>query len=594
MNLQGLKMYLKNILTVFLSIIFIFLSYNLTYAASRILQGEFSSLEGRLILLADVNKEKRLITVDLRTCTQQSSIKLDNSIKQMIVSEYLPGYIAAGGSRLMIYNIADGKVKQSFDDFIRPVNIISQSDMGEYIAASDGVTVGLYQFQKNGLVKLFTKEFSGSVASVFPDIESNTLYVSERSGKISVWSFSGKLEKNINMELSISALTYDEKTGSFLASTGKGLYSLNKDTFAPEKILNGKILSVMVEEYSSRLQVMTNQGYTVYDYPAMRAVINLEGINGSIIKSNAPNVAAVSGLNYIRLYDLKKNIHTATIAVDSLGMVNFFPPSMEYGSNISSSFIAAAANSKEEKQAYNKDRVCAPVAAMVAGVYMPDNLGVADVKVNEINDPYAVNIPDPAAPKQVNSPVFTFKSGNLSVPEVKDNTKVSEVKFNEHKSNVTMPLETSDPKSPKVKDIGELVSSQIPSWVANRKNLPKNNAVASAGSEDAAVINARKILKNNLVKESLTSIIKDESLKPIVNTEGRQRVLWQSAAKAVNSMKILTVDTWKSPAGQFYLHVIADDAALKAKTKELLKEEINNYLNNGYEKYMNEQPVSIE
>ena len=42
--------------------------------------------------------------------------------------------------------------------------------MGQFIAASAGITVGLYQFQKEGLKKLYSKEFSGGVSAIYPDI----------------------------------------------------------------------------------------------------------------------------------------------------------------------------------------------------------------------------------------------------------------------------------------------------------------------------------------------------------------------------------------------------------------------------------------
>lgn len=589
-------MYLKNILIISFSFL-LFISFNnYCFAASRILSGEISAIDGSLVLLADVNKEQRLISVDLRTCNQEKSIPLPKETRKMIISEYISSYAILGGKSLMVFNIPSGKIINSFDDFIRPVTVINQSDMGEYVVASDGRTVALYQFKKEGLTKLYTKEFSGGVVSLYPDIESNVLYVVERNGKISLWSFSGKLQDNINVNLSIYDLKYDSKTGKFLASAQSGLYYISKDNYNVEKLLNGKVLSFFIEEYSSRLQVMTSTGFTVYDYPAMRAVINLDGANGLIISSSLQNVAAFSGLNFIRLYDLKSNIHTATIAVDSLGMINFYPPEMAYGTNISSSFIAAAANSQEEKQVYDKDRVCAPIAAMVSGVYSPNNINLPAVKIDNVSDPYSIPTPTISQPKEVNAPQISFKNGNIVVPEVKDNTKVAEVGFNEHKSNVVDPKNTSDPKEPKVKDIDELLSTNVPNWVANRKNLPENNAVSSANNEQDAIISAKKNLKNKLVKKALTSIVQDKSLSSITDINVKKRILWQSSAKAVNSLdsKILTVDTWKSPAGQIFIHLISDDATLLQEVKNSLAIELKKYYSNNPENYMAEKVYSLD
>lgn len=595
MNLSGLKMFLKNILKITVSFLFIFISFSNSYGASKIISGEFISLEAKLVLLADVNNNKKIIPIDLRKCNQYESISLPKDIRVMAVSEYISSYALLGGKGFFIYNLQNGKLVKSFDDFLRSVYLISQSDMGEYVAVSDGLTVALYQFKKEGLVKLFSKEFSGGIGAIYPDTETNSLYVFERNGKISIWSFSGKLQKNTSVDISISSIIYDEKTGKFLAVSPKGLYYISKDSTMAEKLLNGKVLSAFIESFSSRLQVMTDYGFKVYDYPVMREVLSLDGANGTIIKSDGANFAAFSGLNHIRIYDLKRNIHIATIAVDNLGVVNFFPPSAGYGTNISASFIAAAANSTLEKPEYNKDRVCAPIAAMVAGVYTPDNLNIGEVEIESIPEVKIQEVKEVAEPKQVNIPQISFKGGNLSVPEVKPVENTPDVKFAEHNPNIKDPSEASNPDEPKVKDIEDLMASKIPNWVANRKNLPKNNSVGNGSTEQDALLNAKLSLKNNMVRIALESIVKDESLALVGDINSKKRILWQAAAKAVNSLdsKILTVDNWVSPAGQNYIHLIMNDENLKQQTKTYLNEELKKFNSLGAEKYMAEKPEAF-
>lgn len=595
MNLSGLKMFLKNILKITVSFLFIFISFSNSYGASKIISGEFISLEAKLVLLADVNNNKKIIPIDLRKCNQYESISLPKDIRVMAVSEYISSYALLGGKGFFIYNLQNGKLVKSFDDFLRSVYLISQSDMGEYVAVSDGLTVALYQFKKEGLVKLFSKEFSGGIGAIYPDTETNSLYVFERNGKISIWSFSGKLQKNTSVDISISSIIYDEKTGKFLAVSPKGLYYISKDSTMAEKLLNGKVLSAFIESFSSRLQVMTDYGFKVYDYPVMREVLSLDGVNGTIIKSDGANFAAFSGLNHIRIYDLKRNIHIATIAVDNLGVVNFFPPSAGYGTNISASFIAAAANSTLEKPEYNKDRVCAPIAAMVAGVYTPDNLNIGEVEIESIPEVKIQEVKEVAEPKQVNIPQISFKGGNLSVPEVKPVENTKGVTIAEHKPNIKDPNDTENPKEPKVKDMEDLISSKIPNWVANRKNLPKNNSVGNGISEQDALLNAKLSLKNNMVRVALESIVKDESLALVSDINSKKRILWQAAAKAVNSLdsKILTVDNWVSPAGQNYIHLIMNDENLKQQTKTYLNEELKKFNSLGAEKYMAEKPEAF-
>lgn len=596
MNLLVLRMFLKNILKIISSALLFLIFCHNSFAASRILSGEFISLAASLNILADVNKDKKIIRVNLRNCQQESNFSVDKSIRQMIVSEYISAYAVAGGSKLYVYNLQDGKLIKSFDDFLRSVYLISQSDMGQFIAASDGITVGLYQFKKEGLVRLYSKEFSMGIAAVYPDIESNLLYVVERNGRLSVWTFSGKLQKNVTLSNPVTSMIFDDKTGKFLASSNTGLYSISKDDFTMEKILNGKILSVFIENFSSRLEVMTDLGFTVYDYPSMRPVIALDGANGGIIKSDGANFAAFSGLNYIKIYDLKQNIHIGTIAVDSLGVVNFYPPDALYGTNISASFIAAAAGSAMEKQEYNRDKVCAPIAAMVAGVYSPENMDIGKVQIDEVDEIYDIPMPQVKEPAQVNGPQISFKDGNLYVPEVKEVGQVADVNINDNTIEPNEPNDILSPDVKKVKDIEDLMASKIPSWVANRKNLPKNNAVGNGNTEQEALLAAKSQLKNNIVRQVLGDLVREKEISSVDNIEGKKRILWQAAAKAVNSLdsKIFTQDIWVTPAGQYFIHLVMDNKTLSEKGKEYLNEEIKKYYSTDFENYMQTKPVSLE
>lgn len=596
MNLSVSKMFLNHTLKIVSSALLFFIISNTCFAASRIINGEFISLEASLNILAEINGEKKLIRVNLRNCNQLESFTVDKSIKKMTVSEYISAYMIAGGSKLYVYNMQNGSLVQSFDDYLRNVYLISQSDMGRFIAASDGITVGLYQFKKEGLVKLYLKEFSGGVSAVYPDVESNLLYVVERNGKMSVWNFAGKLQKNITLANHISSMIFDEKTGRFLASSNTGLYSISKDDFAMEKLLNGRIYSVFIEEYSGRLEVMTDFGFTVYDYPAMRPVIALNGANGGIIKSDGANFAAFSGLNFIKIYDLRYNLHIGTIAVDNLGVANFYPPDANYGSNISASFIAAAAGVKQDRNEYNRDKVCAPIAAMVAGVYSPQYIDMKKVDMDEVGDIYDVPAPSVKEVPSVNAPQVSSYGENISQPQLKEVEHVKDVRVNNKIQPVNEPYYTASPDTPKVKNIEDLISSDIPNWVANRKNLPKNNAVGSGNTEQDAFVTAKSQLKNNIVRQVLKDLVGDKSISAVDNIDGKKRILWQAAARAVNSYddKILKADSWISPAGQYFIHLVMDDKTLYEKSKNYLNEEIKKYYSLSHESYMQEKSVSLE
>ena len=95
MNLLVLRMFLKNILKITSSAILFLILCSNSFSASRILSGEFLSLAASLNILADVNKNKQIIQVNLRNCQQLMSFSVDKSIRQMIISEYISSYAVA-------------------------------------------------------------------------------------------------------------------------------------------------------------------------------------------------------------------------------------------------------------------------------------------------------------------------------------------------------------------------------------------------------------------------------------------------------------------------------------------------------------------
>ena len=54
-------MFLKNIFKITASFLLLITPFSTPYAASRIMGGEFISLEAKLVLLADVNNNKKLL-----------------------------------------------------------------------------------------------------------------------------------------------------------------------------------------------------------------------------------------------------------------------------------------------------------------------------------------------------------------------------------------------------------------------------------------------------------------------------------------------------------------------------------------------------
>lgn len=547
------------------------------HAASRILKGEFVSLEGRVLLLAEIGAEKKIIPVDLRKCAGEKAIPVDKSARSLLISRYMPSFAVIGGKELYIYDTAAENLYASFNDFLRSVFIVNQSDMGEYIAASDGLTAVLYEFKKNKLEKLQSLEFIEGVSAVYPDRETRALFVAEKSGVISMWSFSGKLIRNIPLTFTVSDIFRDGKTGKLLLTSSAGLFYMNTDNFQTEKFLNGRIKEAVTEEYSNRLEVMSDSGFTVYDYYSMRPIVSIGGANGNIIRSDGASFAAFASLNAMKIYDLKLNSHIASIAVDNTGAVNFLPPESEYGANIAASFIAAAAGNKgKETQVISKERVCAPIATMVSGVYVPKELDISYAANPVIND--IGEIPAPAAPEinQIRQPEAVFGGSLPKEPEIKGTAAIKNPSNPNFISNTKNPDNAANPNTPDFKSPENMISAKVPNWLANRKNLPKYNAVASGATEAEALKTASLQLKNEAVREALNYMVKEKDINAIENTDVKKRLLWMASSSAVNSMtnKIKVMDKWVSPANQNYLHVYFDNGSIKETGNIYLQKEL--------------------
>lgn len=564
------------------------------YSAYRLLDGSFISLENKLVTLIDSNGQKKIVSINMELCDKESSFNVDNSTLSFQVSDYVSAYIITGGKELSVYNLQNGKKEQSFNDFMRAVSIIRQSEMGEYIAVSDTLSVKLYKFGKKGLEEKFSRENFSGVTAVYPDIESKTVFVAEKNGSLSLWNFDGKIRRSLKYDFTINDILSDTKTGKLLAVTSSGLYNINKESYVSEKMLNGRIHSVYVSP-SGSLDVMSDKGFTVYDYPSMRQLMIVHGADGKILKNDSKMFKGFLSVNYLRLYEVKSGSNKAVIAFENNDMVNFYPPERMYGENISYSFI----KNNNTDYIYNeniKKIVCNSLQSMFTGVYFPEDVSYDKVAEPKINMPYDTKIKEVSEPAKVAEPKVEFSGVAPKEPKVdtvKNNIKLSipkDVKAADVQDN------TKKPVNPKVKPIDELMASKVPNWIANRKNLPKNNSVGMGTDMDTARKQAESAIKNNAVRDTLLSIVKNKLLSGITDNEVKKRILWQSASGALNSMgsNFIVADTWVSPAGQNFIHLVLDNRTLLDTAEKKLELEIMKYNKLGREKYMQEKANSFE
>lgn len=469
--------------------------------------------------------------------------------------------------------------------------------MGEFIAASDGLSVSLYNFTKNGINKIYSKEFLNGVISVYPDIEHKRLYVAEQNGIISTWGFDGKLLKNLTLGINVYDIIFDKKMGRLLFNSNSGLYSFDKEKNTVNKLLNQKQRKVIIEPYSSRLKILADKGFVVYDYPVMRPIMIQNGSFGNIIKNDGGDFAAFNQINFIKVYDLKRNSQIATIALENPGVIKFLPPSDNYGGNVSSSFIDAANPDRDDESfetMLSQENVCANLSAIITGVYNPNFNQIKDVNIKNPKAVDEVAEPTVSEPTEAKGPIFTFKTGNNQVKEPKNPSFQSNVSEPSVATNAHNPDMVKAPSNPNVDNISSLMPTNVPNWIANRKNLPINNTVATSNSESDALKLGKSQVKNNLLKDVLKSIVKDESLKSIQDINVKKRILYQAASEAINNSPIKTKDKWISPAKQYYIHLELDNKNLDSLGKLYLSKEIEKYNKMGNKEYMSIKPNTLD
>lgn len=563
------------------------------YSAYRLLDGSFISLENKLVSLIDSNGQKKIVSVNMDECNRESSFNVDNGTTVFQISNYISAYIITGGRELSIYNLQNGKKEQSFNDFMRAVSIISQSDMGEYVAVSDTLSVKLYKFGKNGLEEKFSRENFSGVTAVYPDIETKTVFIAEKNGDLSLWNFDGKIRRNIKYDFTINNIIQDIKTGKLFAVTSSGLYTINKENYTSEKILNGRIYSIYVSA-GGTLDVMSDKGFTVYDYPSMRQIMFVNGAEGSILRNDSKIFKGYMAVNYLKLYEVKSGSNKAVIAFENNDEINFYPLERRYGEDISYSFI------KNNKGfIYNeevKQIVCRSLESMFTGVYFPQDVTYDSVAEPKIDLPYETKIKEVPEPKKIAEPKVEFKGSNPKEPKIATVNNNFKLTLPKDAGHVEVQDNTKSPVNPQVKPIDELMASKVPNWIANRKNLPKNNGVGMAPDMDTAKKQAESAIKNNAVRDTLLSIIKNKSLSGITDNDVKKRILWQSASGALNSMgsKFIVADTWVSPAGQNFIHIVLDNRTLYETAEKKLELEIIKYNKLGREKYMQEKANTFE
>lgn len=571
-------------------------------AQGAVISAYYDDLRASLYVFSSFTDKTALNEISLRDCKNEQTFYFDKNARNFLVSSFIPSFVIySSNAELKIFDVFSGKTETIKTGFTKGIRIISQWESGEFFAVSDGLTVILFTFEKDKVKELFRKEMIADVIALLPDGENKTLYVAERNGALSAWSFDGRLINSSDIKATPSELIFDNVLGRILVVTKNGIFALNKTNFTLTKVLeNSSTGEVFLDNYARRLTVSVPSGAAIYEYPSLRLITMIPGGGGRIVNTGRAAFSAFAKGSSVDIFDIKLSQNIARISINEKG-VFFDPPNNDklltpFG--VTSSFINDAAGNKNKGGilAQGTQNVCATLSAAVSGVYSPN-----DGKIPYLSSPNnpkiaGATIPkskSPATVETAKAPTVDFKSGAVS-PKIDDKFPQPAQPLNPD-NPALIPI-TNEPKEPTSPVLEMTQASGVPSWIAGRKNLTYNKTVASGQTLAQALANAEKNLKNNIVRALIDNFLKNPKTASIKNAEATKRFLWQSASSAALELTkyIKTENRWTSPAGMNYILAGIDEKTVKKISDELYEKEMANLSALTAEEYLKIKPNKID
>ena len=486
--------------------------------------------------------------------------------------------IMADGSTLKLYNTVNGEEATSSDSHDGNIKDIYQDSTGEYIVTSDGRSILFYRLFDEKIIPLFKKTFIVDVVSVAIDGDKRVLYSADKTGVITVWSFSGRLDKISDMKVPIISIILDSRFESIMIHARSGIYKAKADLTEAKMFLRVFADKVYVDGRAARLLTVSGDDLTIYDYNNKQLLYQIE-LNGGVFSGidNSNMVVIYSG-DAMRVYDLKEGTFVGKIMLTKKGAI--FDAVVKLINESGDEGIRDILVSNPESP-LPWDRICGPFASVVSGVY----------HVKE-TPKLIVSQPKSVIPKEVGSP------NDVEVAAVIPLTVAPSVPGVAGVDNVTNPSEVGDvvavavvpiapvvpriavPATPaRVKDIPNkaklLADSNIPTWVIKRNDLPPLNTVKSNLEEATAIGDAKLVIKNDIVKSVMYKLAKDPDIMSIQDTKVRNRLIWMiSSGTAINLKYAMHVrNKWQSSNGMNYVLVNLDEKRVSTEyNKEYIKQ----------------------
>lgn len=558
--------------------LFFLLTISSSYAVN-IRAVEYLSLNRSLFVAATDKKDISIFKISMRDCSAERIDTIGFIPRFFEVSKYYSDQlIMADGSTLKLYNTVTGEDVSSPDSHDGNIKDIYQDSTGEYIVTSDDRSIIFYRLLDEKIIPLFKKTFIVDVVSVVIDGDRRVLYSADKTGVITVWSFSGRLDKISDLKIPIIRIILDSRFNAIMIHSRSGIYQAKADLTEAKMFLRIFADKIYLDSRAARLLTVSGNELTVYDYNNKQLLYSIE-LNGGVFSGiDDSNMIVIYSGDAMKIYDLKEGTFVGKIMLTKKGaifdaVVKLINDSGEEG--IRDILIA------NPESPLPWDRICGPFASVVSGVYhvketpklivsqpkaviQKEVTLLADVEVAEVMPlTVAPSVPIIAGVGNVPKPAGVDKDINNTVaPTVP-----------------VAPKSVVSPTHPRVKEVPNkaklLADSNIPTWVIKRNDLPPLNIVKSNLEERIAINEAKLIIKNGVVKSVMYKLAKDPDIMAIQDSKVRNRLIWMiSSGTAMNLNYAMHVrNKWQSSNGMNYVLVNVEENRVSAEyNKEYIKQ----------------------
>ncbi len=540
---------------------------------------EYLSLNRSLFIAATDKEDIAIFKISMRDCSAERADTLGFIPRFFEVSNYYPDQlILADGSTLKLYNTVRGEEVSSSDSHDGNIKNIYQDTTGEYVVTTDGRSIIFYRLLDEKIIPLFKKTFIVDVVSVAIDGDRRVLYSADKTGVITVWSFSGRLDKISDLKVPIISMVLDSRFDSIMIHARSGIYQAKADLTEAKMFLRVFSDKIYLDSRSARLLTVAGDDLNIYDYNNKELLYSIE-LNGGVFSGidNSNMIVIYSG-DVMKVYDLKEGTFVGKIVLTKKGAI--FDAVVKLINDSGDEGVRDILVLNPESP-LPWDRICGPFSSVVSGVYH-----VKETPKLIVSQPKAV------IPKEVGSP------SNVEVAEVIPLAVAPVVVGVEEVGDIVQPAEVNDnititvapvkpiapigaitPSAPRVKEIPNkaklLADSNIPTWVIKRNDLPPLNVVKSNLEEEIAIGDAKLVIKNDIVKSVMYKLAKDPDIMAIQDSKVRNRLIWMiSSGTAINlNYAMHTRNKWRSSNGMNYVLVNVEEKRVSTEyNKEYIKQ----------------------